>query len=116
MNFKILCYTCAVDGIIAPSILYFVAIRNDVTVVTDPTKRSSANMTPVGKAKLRLEIALDSLEDVLKEKALIAPEAGDLSKDLDTAKQEIADLQIKNLSIATRLDKAIDKMKVITGD
>ena len=96
--------------------MYFVAIRNDVTVVTDPTKRSSAKMSPVEKAKLRLETALASLEEVLKEKVAIAPEADDLSKDLDTAKQEIADLQIKNLTIATRLEKAIDKMKVITGD
>ena len=92
------------------------AIRNDVTVVTDPTKRSSANMSPVENAKLRLETALASLEEVLREKVAIAPEADDLNKDLDTAKQEIADLQIKNLTIATRLDKAIDKMKVITGD
>ena len=88
----------------------------DVTVVTDPTKRSSAKMSPVEKAKLRLETALASLEEVLREKVAIAPEADDLNKDLDTAKQEIADLQIKNLTIATRLDKAIDKMKIITGD
>ena len=100
----------------AHSLLCFVAIRNDVTVVTDPTKRSSAKMSPVEKAKLRLETALASLEEVLREKVAIAPEADDLNKDLDTAKQEIADLQIKNLTIATRLDKAIDKMKVITGD
>tara|TARA_B110000014_G_C19935123_1_gene483792 strand:+ start:434 stop:715 length:282 start_codon:yes stop_codon:yes gene_type:complete len=93
-----------------------VAIRNDVTVVTDQTKRSSAQVSPVEKAKLRLEIALASLEEVLKEKVAIAPETDDLSKDLDTAKREIADLQMKNLTIATRLDKAIDKMKVITGD
>ena len=73
-------------------------------------------MSPVGKAKLRLEIALASLEEVLKEKVAIAPETDDLSKDLDTAKREIADLQMKNLTISTRLDKAIDKMKVITGD
>ena len=85
-------------------------------MVTDPTKRSSAKMSPVEKAKLRLEIALASLEEVLKEKVAIAPETDDLNKDLDTAKQEIADLQIKNLTIATRLDKAIDKMKIITGD
>ncbi len=85
-------------------------------MVTDPTKRSSAKMSSVEKAKLRLETALASLEEVLKEKVAIAPEAEDLSKDLDTAKREIADLQIKNLTIATRLDKAIDKMKVITGD
>ena len=57
-----------------------------------------------------------SLEEVLKEKVAIAPETDDLSKDLDTAKREIADLQMKNLTISTRLDKAIDKMKVITGD
>ena len=101
---------------IAHSILYFVAIRNDVTVVIKPTKRSSAKMSPVEKAKLRLEIALSSLEEVLKEKIAIAPEADDISKNLDTAKREIADLQMKNLTIATRLDKAIDKMKVITGD
>ena len=88
----------------------------DVTVVTDPTKRSSAKMSPVEKAKLRLETALASLEEVLKEKVAIALEADDLGKDLDTAKREIADLQMKNLTIATRLDKAIDKMKVITGD
>ena len=88
----------------------------DITVVTDPTKRSSAKMSPVEKAKLRLEMALASLEEVLKEKTAIAPEADDLIKDLDTAKREIADLQMKNLTIATRLDKAIDKMKVITGD
>ena len=88
----------------------------DVTVVTDPTKRSSAKMSPVEKAKLRLEIALSSLEEVLKEKIATAPEADDLSKNLDTAKREIADLQMKNLTIATRLDKAIEKMKVITGD
>ena len=92
------------------------AIRNDVSVVTDPTKRSSAQVSPVEKAKMRLEIALASLEEVLKEKVAIAPETDDLSKDLDTAKREIADLQIKNLTISTRLDKAIDKMKVITGD
>ena len=92
------------------------AIRNDVTVVTDPTKRSSAKMSPVEKAKMRLEIALASLEEVLKEKVAIAPETDDLSKDLDTAKREIADLQMKNFTIATRLDKAINKMKVITGD
>ena len=85
-------------------------------MVTDPTKRSSAKMSPVEKAKMRLEIALASLEEVLKEKVAIAPETDDLSKDLDTAKREIADLQMKNLTIATRLDKAIDKMKVITGD
>ena len=85
-------------------------------MVTDPTKRSSAKMSPVGKAKLRLETALASLEEVLKEKVAIAPEADDLGKDLDTAKREIADLQMKNLTIATRLDKAIEKMKVITGD
>ena len=85
-------------------------------MVTDPTKRSSAKISPVEKAKLRLEIALASLEEVLKEKVAIAPETDDLSKDLDTAKREIADLQMKNLTIATRLDKAIDKMKVITGD
>ena len=100
----------------AHSLLYFVAIRNDVTVVTEPTKRSSANMSPVEKAKLRLETALASLEEVLKETAATAPKVDDLSKDLDTAKREIADLQIKNLTIATRLDKAIEKMKVITGD
>ena len=92
------------------------AIRNDVTVVTDPTKRSSAKMSPVEKAKLRLETALASLEEVLNEKIAIAPETDDLSKNLDSAKREIADLQMKNLTIATRLDKAIDKMKVITGD
>ena len=92
------------------------AIRNDVTVVTDPTKRSSAKMAPVEKAKLTLEIALSSLEEVLKEKIAIAPEVDNLSKNLDTAKREIADLQMKNLTIATRLDKAIDKMKVIKGD
>ena len=92
------------------------AIRNDVTVVTDQTKHSSAQMSPVEKAKLRLETALASLEEVLKEKVAIAPEADGLSKDLDTAKREIADLQMKNLTIATRLDKAIDKMKVMTGD
>ena len=85
-------------------------------MVTDPTKRSSAKTSPVEKAKMRLEIALASLEEVLKEKAAIAPETDDLSKDLDTAKREIADLQMKNLTIATRLDKAIEKMKVITGD
>ena len=85
-------------------------------MVTDPTKRSSAKMSSVEKAKLRLETALASLEEVLKEKVAIAPETDDLSKDLDTAKREIADLQMKNLTIATRLDKAIDKMKVITGD
>jgi len=85
-------------------------------VVTDLTKRSSAQVSPVEKAKMRLEIALASLEEVLKEKVAIAPETDDLSKDLDTAKREIADLQMKNLTIATRLDKAIDKMKVITGD
>ena len=85
-------------------------------MVTDPTKRSSAKMSPVEKAKMRLEIALASLEEVLKEKVAIAPGTDDLSKDLDTAKREIADLQMKNLTIATRLDKAIDKMKVITGD
>ena len=85
-------------------------------MVTEPTKRSSAEMSPVGKAKLRLETALASLEEVLKEKVAIAPETDDLSKDLDTAKREIADLQMKNLTIATRLDKAIEKMKVITGD
>ena len=107
---------CAVDGIIAHGILYFVAIRNDITVVTDPTKRFSARMSPIEKAKLRLETALASLEEVLKEKDAAASEADDLSKDLDTAKQEIADLQIKNLTIAKRLAKAIDKMKVLTGD
>ena len=85
-------------------------------MVTDLTKRSSAQVSPVEKAKMRLEIALASLEEVLKEKVTIAPETGDLSKDLDTAKREIADLQMKNLTISTRLDKAIDKMKVITGD
>ena len=85
-------------------------------MVTDPTKRSSAKMSPVEKAKLRLETALASLEEVLREKVAIAPEADNLNKDLDTAKQEIADLQTKNLTIATRLDKAIDKMKIITGD
>ena len=85
-------------------------------MVTDQTKRSSAQVSPVEKAKLRLEIALASLEEVLKEKVAIAPEADGLSKDLDTAKREIADLQMKNLTIATRLDKAIEKMKVITGD
>ena len=85
-------------------------------MVTDLTKRSSAQVSPVEKAKMRLEIALASLEEVLKEKVAIAPETGDLSKDLDTAKRDIADLQMKNLTIATRLDKAIDKMKVITGD
>ena len=85
-------------------------------MVTDPTKLSSAQVSPVEKAKLRLEIALASLEEVLKEKVAIAPENDDLSKDLDTAKRETADLQMKNLTIATRLDKAIDKMKVITGD
>ena len=85
-------------------------------MVTDLTKRSSAQVSPVEKAKMRLEIALASLEEVLKEKVAIAPETDDLSKDLDTAKREIADLQMKNLTIATRLDKAIDKMKVITGD
>ena len=85
-------------------------------MVTDPTKRSSAQVSSVEKAKMRLEIALASLEEVLKEKVAIAPETDDLSKDLDTAKREIADLQMKNLTIATRLDKAIDKMKVITGD
>ena len=85
-------------------------------MVTDQTKRSSAQVSPVEKAKLRLEIALASLEEVLKEKVAIAPETDDLSKDLETAKREIADLQMKNLTIATRLDKAIDKMKVITGD
>ena len=85
-------------------------------MATDPTKPSSAQMSPVEKAKLRLEIALASLEEVLKEKIAIAPEADDLIKDLDTAKREIADLQMKNLTIATRLDKAIDKMKAITGD
>ena len=85
-------------------------------MVTDPSKRSSAKMSPVEKAKMRLEIALASLEEVLKEKVAIAPETDDLSKDLNTAKREIADLQMKNLTIATRLDKAIDKMKVITGD
>ena len=85
-------------------------------MVTDPTKRSSAKMSPVEKAKLRLEIALASLEEVLKEKVAIAPETDDPSKNLETAKREIADLQMKNLTIATRLDKAIDKMKVITGD
>ena len=92
------------------------AIRNDVAVVTDPTKRSSAKVSPVEKAKMRLEIALASLEEVLKEKVAIAPETDDLSKDLDTAKRENADLQMNNLTISTRLDKAIDKMKVITGD
>ena len=85
-------------------------------MVTDPTKRSSAQVSPVEKAKLRLEIALASLEEVLKKTVATAPEADDLGKDLDTAKREIADLQMKNLTIATRLDKAIDKMKVITGD
>lgn len=85
-------------------------------MVTDPTKHSSAQVSPVEKAKMRLEIALASLEEVLKEKVAIAPETDDLSKDLDTAKREIADLQMKNLTISTRLDKAIDKMKVITGD
>ena len=85
-------------------------------MVTDPTKHSSAQVSPVEKAKMRLEIALASLEEVLKEKVAIAPETDDLSKDLETAKREIADLQMKNLTIATRLDKAIDKMKVITGD
>ena len=85
-------------------------------MVTDQTKRSSAQVSPVEKAKLRLEIALASLEEVLKEKVAIAPETDDPSKDLETAKREIADLQMKNLTIATRLDKAIDKMKVITGD
>ena len=85
-------------------------------MVTEPTKRSSAKMSPVEKAKLRLEIALSSLEEVLKEKIAIAPEVDNLSKNLDTAKREIADLQMKNLTIATRLDKAIEKMKVITGD
>ena len=78
-------------------------------MVTDPTKRSSAQVSPVEKAKMRLEIALASLEEVLKEKVAIAPGTDDLSKDLDTAKRE-------NLTIATRLDKAIDKMKAITGD
>ena len=85
-------------------------------MVTDPTKRSSAQISPVEKAKLRLETALAILEEVVKVKVAIAPEADDLGKDLDTAKREIADLQIKNLTIATRLDKAIEKMKVITGD
>ena len=85
-------------------------------MINDPAKRASAQVSPVEKAKMRLEIALASLEEVLKEKVTIAPETDDLSKDLDTAKREIADLQMKNLTIATRLDKAIDKMKVITGD
>ena len=85
-------------------------------MVTDPTKHSSAQVSPVEKAKMRLEIALASLEEVLKEKVAIAPETDDPSKDLDTAKRETADLQMKNLTISTRLDKAIDKMKVITGD
>ena len=85
-------------------------------MVTDPTKRSSAKTSPVENAKLRLEKALASLEEVLKETVAPALGADDLSKDLDAAKREIADLQIKNLTIATRLDKAIDKMKVITGD
>ena len=85
-------------------------------MVTDPTKRSSAKISSVDKAKLRLEIALASLEEVLKEKVANAPETDELSKDLDTAKREIADLQNRNLTIATRLDKAIEKMKVITGD
>ena len=85
-------------------------------MVTDPTKRSSAKMSQVEKAKLRLELALASLEEVLKEKVANAPETDELSKVLDTAKREIADLQNRNLTIATRLDKAIEKMKVITGD
>ena len=85
-------------------------------MVIDPTKRSSAQVSPVEKAKMRLEIALASLEEVLKERAASASETNDFSKELDTAKREIADLQMKNLTIAKRLDKAIDKMKVITGD
>ena len=73
-------------------------------------------MSKGGKAKLRLESALDRLEEVLEEKVVIAPESDGFSEDLDTAKREIADLQMKNRTIAERLDKAIDKMKAITGD
>ena len=72
--------------------------------------------SPDQKAKLRLETALTRLEKALEERIVVPTETPNLNGKLDSANLEIAELKRKNLSIAARLDLAIDKMKTILGD
>ena len=85
-------------------------------MVINSSKGSSATIISDGKAKLRLETALTRLEEILEEKVAASKNSLVLAKELDTAKQEIVDLENKNRSIAVRLDLAIDKMKMILSD
>ena len=79
----------------------------------DTSKLASADASSVGKAKLRLETALTDLETVLEDKFVNVLNTEKSYQELNDAKEQIADLKMKNKSIAARLDVAIKKLKDI---
>lgn len=79
----------------------------------DKSKLASANASSAGKAKLRLETALTDLETVLEDKFVKVLNTDKSYEELNDAKEQIADLKMKNKSIAVRLDVAIKKLKDI---
>ena len=90
--------------------------RNDFILATDPTKIASNDTPSAEKAKLRLENALTGLEKLLEDKSVGILRSDNSVEKLDYANQQIADLKMKNKSIAARLDVAIKKLKDILGE
>ena len=85
-------------------------------MATDQSKVVSADMSSAGKAKLRLETALSSLETVLEDKFAEGLDSERSVEKLNSANQQIADLKLQNKSIAVRLDVVIKKLKDILSD
>ena len=84
-----------------------------LNLAIDTSKLASADASSGGKAKLRLETALTDLETVLEDKLVKVLNTENVNEELNQAKQQIADLKMKNRSIAARLDVAIKKLKDI---
>ena len=85
-------------------------------MATNSTQTASLQGSSPTLAKKRLEAALTRLESALDEKELKMAGAQNLEDALAEADKKISVLQDKNATIASRLDRAIDRMKSVLGD
>ena len=107
---------CAVDDICPERLLFSFKHWVEEILATNSTQTASLQGSSPTLAKKRLEAALTRLESALDEKELKMAGAQNLEDALAEANKKISVLQDKNATIASRLDRAIDRMKSVLGD
>ena len=85
-------------------------------MATNSTQSASLQVSSPTLAKKRLEEALTRLESAVDEKGPKLAVTQNLKDSLADANKKIEALQDKNVTIAQRLDGAIERMKNLLGD